>query len=111
MRRHARPSHRFRPARRADVFDIRRYQDDVVALAREAASRGATVICFTDRWMSPAARVARHIIALRTTAPSNWDSSLALLAVIEVLLAKLTRETGETAKPRIEAVEMLRQKN
>jgi DNA-binding MurR/RpiR family transcriptional regulator len=93
------------------VFDIRRYQDDVVALAREAASRGATVICFTDRWMSPVTRVAHHIVAARTAAPSNWDSSLALLAVIEALLAKLTRATWETAKPRIEAVEMLRQKD
>ena len=93
------------------VFDIRRYQEDVVALAHRAASRGATVICFTDRWMSPVTHVAHHIVAARTAAPSNWDSSVALLAVIEVLLAKLTRATWDIAKPRIEAIEMLRQKD
>jgi DNA-binding MurR/RpiR family transcriptional regulator len=90
------------------VFDIRRYQEDVVALAREAARRGATVICFTDRWLSPATRVARHVVAARCAVPSNWDSSLAILAVVEALLAKLTRETWESAKPRIEAVDLLR---
>jgi DNA-binding MurR/RpiR family transcriptional regulator len=56
------------------VFDIRRYQDSLVAYAERAAARGVTVVLFTDQWLSPIARVARHVITARTTVPSAWDS-------------------------------------
>ena len=40
------------------VFDIRRYQDDIVALSETAAQQGATIVLLTDQWLSPIARVA-----------------------------------------------------
>ena len=90
------------------ALDIRRYQDDVVALAETAARQGATVILLTDQWLSPIARVARHVLPAHIAVPSNWDSSAALLALVEALVAAVTKRLWDTAKPRLEAIERLR---
>lgn len=90
------------------VFDIRRYQDDVIRFAQQAAQRGVRVILFTDHWLSPIAAVARHVIAVRTTAPSVWDSSVALSTVAEALVARLQERRWEDVEQRITALERLR---
>jgi len=90
------------------AFDIRRYQDDVVLLAQEAAERGATIILITDQWLSPISRIARHVISARTRVPSNWDSNAAILAIVEALLSSATKALWETSKARMEALEVLR---
>jgi DNA-binding MurR/RpiR family transcriptional regulator len=90
------------------AFDIRRYQEDVIALCETAARQGATVVLLTDAWLSPIARVARHVLPAHVTAPSNWDSSAGLLLLTEALVAAVTKRLWETAKPRMEAVERLR---
>jgi DNA-binding MurR/RpiR family transcriptional regulator len=90
------------------VFDIRRYQDDIVLLAQEANERGATIVLFTDQWLSPIARFARHVIAARTAVPSNWDSNAAILAVVEALIAAATKSLWDLSKARMEALEVLR---
>ena len=90
------------------AFDIRRYQEDVIALAETAAKQGATVVLLTDPWLSPIARVARHVLPAHVAAPSNWDSSAGLLLLTEALVAAVTKRLWETAKPRMEAVERLR---
>jgi DNA-binding MurR/RpiR family transcriptional regulator len=90
------------------VFDIRRYQDDVVAFGRDAAARGAEIVLLTDQWISPLSRQARHVIACRVAAPSRWDSNVALLAVVEALTAAVTERLGDFARKRIEDLEKLR---
>jgi len=90
------------------AFDIRRYQRDVTALCETAARQGATIVLLTDPWLSPIARVARHVLPAHIVAPSNWDSSAGLLFITEALLAAVTKRLWETAKPRMEAVERLR---
>jgi DNA-binding MurR/RpiR family transcriptional regulator len=90
------------------VFDIRRYQDDVVAFARDAAARGAEIVLVTDQWLSPLSRQAKYVLACRVAAPSNWDSSVALLAITEALIAAATERLGKFAKKRIEKLERLR---
>ena len=97
--------------RRRDVliaFDIRRYQEDVVAFARDAAARGAEIVLVTDQWISPLSRQAKHVLACRVAAPSRWDSTVALLAVVEALTAAATDRLGEFARKRIEELEKLR---
>ena len=89
------------------AFDIRRYQEDVTALCETAAKQGATIVLLTDPWLSPIARVARHVLPAHIVAPSNWDSSAGLLLVTEALVAAVTKRLWETAKPRMEAVERL----
>lgn len=90
------------------VFDIRRYQDDVVSFARQAADRGASIVLVTDQWRSPLSRQAAHVLACRVTAPSRWDSGIALLAIVEALTAAVTERLGEFARARIEELERLR---
>jgi DNA-binding MurR/RpiR family transcriptional regulator len=92
------------------IFDIRRYQEDVVVLAEEAAERGSTIVLFTDQWLSPIARVARHVISARILAPSNFDSNVAIFAVVEALVAAATKSLWEVAEARMKALEELRRK-
>jgi DNA-binding MurR/RpiR family transcriptional regulator len=90
------------------VFDIRRYQDDVVRFAQEAASLGADIVLFTDHWLSPIAAVARHVFALRTTMPSSWESFAALSALTEIMVARLQALNWGDAKRRMERLEKIR---
>ncbi|RBP11168.1 RpiR family transcriptional regulator [Roseiarcus fermentans] len=97
--------------KRRDVliaFDIRRYQDDVVAFGRDAAARGAEIVLVTDQWISPLSRQAKHVVACRVAQPSRWDSSVALMAVVEALTAAVTERLGDFARKRIEDLERLR---
>ncbi|KPL54386.1 RpiR family transcriptional regulator [Prosthecomicrobium hirschii] len=90
------------------VFDIRRYQEDVVAFAEAAAARGVTILLVTDQWLSPVARHAEHVLAGRIAVPSRWDSSVALLTLAEALIAAVTERLGPIADQRIAELEALR---
>lgn len=90
------------------IFDIRRYQDSLVRFAEKAHQRGATIILFTDQWLSPIARFARHVIAGRTAVPSPWDSSAALFVAAETLIGALTQKLEDESAKRIREIENLR---
>ena len=90
------------------IFDIRRYQDSLVRFAEKAHQRGVQIVLFTDRWLSPIARFARHVIAGRTAVPSAWDSSAALLVVAETLIGAVTRRLEADGARRIRDLESLR---
>jgi DNA-binding MurR/RpiR family transcriptional regulator len=92
------------------VFDIRRYQEDVIELTEAASLRGATIVLFTDQWLSPTARFAKHVISARIAAPSSWDSTAALFAVVEALIASVTKRLWDVAEPRMKALEELRRR-
>ncbi|PWJ86151.1 RpiR family transcriptional regulator [Pseudaminobacter salicylatoxidans] len=90
------------------IFDIRRYQDSLIRLAEKAHARGVEIVLFTDQWLSPIARFARHVIAGRTAVPSSWDSSAALFVVAETLIGELTRALEAESARRIHEMEELR---
>lgn len=90
------------------IFDIRRYQPGLAIFADKAARRGATIILFTDQWVSPIARFARHVISARTASPSAWDSSAALFVLAEALIDAVTRERAEDGAKRMRDIESLR---
>jgi DNA-binding MurR/RpiR family transcriptional regulator len=90
------------------LFDIRRYSDDLAHLASEAAKRGATVTLFTDQWLSPISKVARHVLPVRVVVPSIWDSSAGLLLLVEALLSAIAAELGPVARNRLTAIETMR---
>jgi DNA-binding MurR/RpiR family transcriptional regulator len=90
------------------VFDIRRFQEDIVRFAREAAAGGTHVLLFTDTWVSPAAAVADHVFSVRTTMPSTWESFAALSALSEALIARLHAERWDDSSLRMEKLESLR---
>lgn len=90
------------------VFDIRRYQPDLASFAEKAARRGTTIVLFTDQWVSPIARFARHVVSARTASPSAWDSSAALFVLAETLIDAVTRERGDEGARRMRDIEALR---
>lgn len=92
------------------VFDIRRYEDDVVRFANEAAERGARVILVTDHWLSPIASHAQHVLAARIEVPSSWDSVAAIVTLMEGLIAALNNRNWKDLKGRIRALEEMRAK-
>lgn len=89
------------------VFDIRRYQADVIRFAEEAARRGATVVLFTDQWLSPISGVSRHMLTARVAVPSSWDSMVAMFLVVEALIARVSEKMWPTVKERVEALDMM----
>lgn len=87
------------------LFDVRRYQADVVTTARIAAQRGCTIVLFTDQWMSEASEVATHVFRARVETSSPWDSLLGLTAIVETIALALDRRLWSVVRPRLEAVE------
>jgi len=90
------------------IFDIRRYQESLLRFAEKAHQRGVHIVLVTDQWLSPIARLARHVIAGRTAVPSPWDSSAALFVVAEMLIGELTRRLESESARRIAEMEDLR---
>jgi DNA-binding MurR/RpiR family transcriptional regulator len=90
------------------IFDIRRYQESLVRFAEKAHQRGVRIVLFTDQWLSPIARFARHVIAGRTAVPSAWDSSAALFVAAETLIGELTLQLETDSARRIREMERLR---
>jgi DNA-binding MurR/RpiR family transcriptional regulator len=90
------------------VFDYRRHQRDVIGAARRAASRRATIVLFTDPWLSPIADFADHVLTSRVEAPSPFDSLVPGLALVETVVAGLSARLGKGARERMEELERLR---
>jgi len=85
------------------------YQQDVFRFAEAAAKQGASIIVFTDEWMSGISRFAHHVVMAPVTVPSLYDSSVAALAQMEMLVGALGLRLSKAAKRRIEALEKLRE--
>lgn len=90
------------------IFDIRRYQASLLRLAELASARQVRVLLITDQWLSPISKHAKHVLPARVVVPSVWDSSAALMAVCEALLAAITREHWDFAQKRMRGLEQLR---
>lgn len=87
------------------LFDIRRYESDLLKLAALARERGATIVLFTDQWGSPVGRHADHVFHALIEVPSSWDSTTAMTMVIEALIAQVQEHRGDAARARIEELE------
>lgn len=84
------------------IFDFRRYQISLSRLAKSIAEqRGATIVVVTDKWMSPAARHADHIVALPIDAGTAWDTAAAALALVEALIVRVSDTDWEATQRRI----------
>jgi DNA-binding MurR/RpiR family transcriptional regulator len=89
------------------IFDIRRYEQEMVSLAQAARKRGADIIVFTDQWGSPAAKLARHAFRVQIEAPSAWDSSVVTLFIVEALIEAVQSSTWDETKERMKTLEGL----
>ncbi|SDW57221.1 MurR/RpiR family transcriptional regulator [Roseicitreum antarcticum] len=89
------------------VMDIRRYENSVLQVAEMAREHGAEVVLITDRWVSPAAAHATHLLPCHIEAPSAWDSTASLLVVIETLLAAVQSRNWAETEARLNRMEDL----
>lgn len=93
------------------VFDYRRYQNDVVEFARQAAARGVRIMLFTDPWLSPIAEFAEVTITSPIEAASPYDTLAPALAQMEAFVAHILAGMNETMRSRIERLEDIRRAN
>lgn len=90
------------------VYDIRRYQSEVIQFASEAAKRSVRIVLVTDTWLSPIVGQATHVLSARIEAPSNWDSLVAISTLSEALIAGVGERDWSRSKQRIHDLEQLR---
>jgi DNA-binding MurR/RpiR family transcriptional regulator len=83
------------------VLDVRRYTPEVAALATTASDRGATVLLLTDVLMSPIASIAQVVLPTRVDAPSPFDTTVAVLVVLEALATAVVARLGEAGVGRM----------
>ncbi len=89
------------------IFDIRRYEQEMVNLAAAARRHGAEIIVFTDQWATPAAKHAKHTFRVRIEAPSAWDSSVVTLFIVEALIEAVQSSTWDETSERMKTLEGL----
>ena len=90
------------------LFDYRRYQTDVMIYANRVAQCKATLVLFTDRWLSPAASQAAYLFVALVAVPSPFDTMAPAMAQVEYLCKGLLDRLGDQARERIERLETLR---
>ncbi|MBQ2261957.1 MAG: MurR/RpiR family transcriptional regulator [Loktanella sp.] len=87
------------------VFDIRRYEPSMQQLAELARAQGVEVVLLTDRWVSPSAGVAQHILTSQIEVPSAWDTIVPLVALVEALLSAIQDANWQDTRERMERME------
>lgn len=89
------------------ILDMRRYDDDLALFAKAAKDRRAKVLLITDTWISPAARHAHHVLPCKVDVGATWDSSTALFAVGEAIIARVSELLWDKAEARVETKESM----
>jgi len=89
------------------LFDIRRYERDLLRLAEMAKAKGVKLVLFTDQWGSPVARHADHSFHSRIEAPSAWDSSVVTMFIVEAVISAVETQTWEETRDRMKTLEEL----
>ncbi|MBT8413275.1 MAG: MurR/RpiR family transcriptional regulator [Boseongicola sp.] len=87
------------------LFDMRRYENNTLKLAKLAHEKGANLILFTDQWRSPVHRLSDISFGARIVVPSAWDSIATTLLLVETMIASVQNLKWDTAKERMEELE------
>ncbi|MBU2677511.1 MAG: MurR/RpiR family transcriptional regulator [Gammaproteobacteria bacterium] len=91
----------------AVVMDFIRYRRQVAATARFFADAGVTVVAITDSPLSPLVELADTWCQIKVPAIGPFDSSVPVVALCDLLVARTAKELHEDAKSRIDRVEAL----
>ncbi|MGI9006319.1 MAG: MurR/RpiR family transcriptional regulator [Streptosporangiaceae bacterium] len=83
------------------AFDYRRYQHDTVRAAVTAKRQGATLIAFTDPYLSPLAAHADVILTSSVASPSPFDALTPAVALTEAVIAALVDRLGDEPLARM----------
>jgi len=96
-----------RPGDAGVLFDIRRYDPEMLSLAQALKMRRARVILITDNWISPVSRYAKYVLPCSVDVEGAWDSSVSLFAIVEAIIARVTELNWTEAETRIAEKEIL----
>ncbi len=87
------------------IFDIRRYEADLLELAKLANEREVKIVLFTDQWLSPITSFATHYFSSRIEVPSGWDSGVVTLFLIESIIAAMEEILWPETSSRLKELE------
>lgn len=87
------------------AISLPRYSLDTLQLARFANERGASVLAITDSPASPLASIAEHVLFAPADHPVLTSSNIAVLALIEGLVAAVMARNKEAVKLATELTE------
>ncbi|SDJ58583.1 MurR/RpiR family transcriptional regulator [Streptomyces indicus] len=84
------------------VFDFRRYEPELLALATLVTERGGKVVLFTDSWLSPISAVADVVLPSHVgTAATPYDTLVPVLAVAETVVTGVLQALGDSAETHL----------
>ena len=75
------------------LVDFRRYQKNLLQLAKQAQAQKVQVVLMTDQWLSPATRYTSEVLVVPIETGTIWDSYAPALALPEKIV---TRVAGKT---------------
>ena len=87
------------------VFDIRRYEANLLRLAELAAARGVRLILVTDQWASPIVKLADFTFHCWVEIPSAWDSNVSTLMLVEALIAAVQEHNWPHTRERFDRLD------
>jgi len=91
------------------IIDFRRYQPNMEHFAKLAAQdRGAKIVLFTDKWLSPVSKYSSHTLPTIVDVGTPWDTSLPLLLVIEAFINNVSESNWDATRKRVEHWDGLR---
>lgn len=89
------------------AFDFRRYQRDTVAFGAAAATQRASVILFTDQYLSPLAASAEVVLPTNVESCSPFDVLTPAMALTEALVSGVVGRLGKRPRARISRYDVL----
>jgi DNA-binding MurR/RpiR family transcriptional regulator len=95
------------PRDTAVVFDFFRYRKQVARAARVFADAGVTIVAITDSPLSPLVELADTWVQIEVPAIGPFDSSVPVVAMSEMLVARVARDLQDVATNRIDRIEAL----
>lgn len=93
---------------RSDVlvaFDYRRYNHATIRTVKAMRRRGATVVLFTDRWLSPASEDAHVVLPARVECPGRFDSLVGAMTVADSVVSAVAEALGDKGLRHIRALD------
>jgi DNA-binding MurR/RpiR family transcriptional regulator len=90
------------------VLSFEPYADATVRGARLARERGARVVALTDSRASPLAQVADAVLRAPTASPQFFPSQVAVVALLETLIALIVLRSDASTVENIDEIERLR---
>ncbi|MFT4744031.1 MAG: DNA-binding MurR/RpiR family transcriptional regulator [Yoonia sp.] len=100
---------RMRPRDVLFIVDFRRYQKNLLALAKKSAqARNVQVVLLTDEWLSPISAQASEVLAVPIDSGTLWGSYAGALALLEALVTRIAEENWQLTKTRIQEWDSVR---